>query len=193
MLPPPKPCAAGTHRALEGLWECGTATQLSPLWSSVLSLKAKKKPTPKPFRVFLHLGKSLPRDAEQAEGEMSTPCPPALRDQSRAEASGPCHPCPEASKGIQVALEKWRKAEERQAATKAACCHKVRRLPWGIALLQPSPPYSTSGVWGVRAPGISPASNDLKSSPLSHHSSHTPKSSHNQKLLPTPVFNCSTA
>lgn len=83
---------------------------------------------------------------------MSTPCPPALRDQNRAEASGPCHPCPEASKGIQVALEKWRKAEERQAATKAACCHKVRRLPWRIALLQPSPPYSTSGVQGVRAP-----------------------------------------
>lgn len=33
VLSPPKPCAAGTHGALEGLWNSGTAAQLSPLWS----------------------------------------------------------------------------------------------------------------------------------------------------------------
>lgn len=132
--------------------QCGTAAQPSPLWSSVYLYKQKKTHS-QTFQDFPALGK-IPtyqgvQSRQQTVGEMSMPWPPT--HQSRAAASGPRHPRPEASRGIQVALGKWRKAEERQAGTKAACCHEVRRLPWGTALLQPSPPCSTSGVGGVRA------------------------------------------
>lgn len=152
MLPPPKPRAAGTHRALEGLWDSAALLLSSPLCGAQCVYKGKENPPPN-LSGFPCTWENpcLPRDRERAadRGRDEYTLPSRPRDQSRT--SGPCHPCREAAKGIQVALGKWRKAEERQAAAKTACCQEVRTLPRGPALLQPSPPCSTSGVGGVRA------------------------------------------
>lgn len=69
------------------------------------------------------MGKSLPTKRWRAGSKRGTDeytLPSRPGDQSRT--SGPCHPCLEPAK---VALGKWRKAEERQAAAKTACCQET--------------------------------------------------------------------
>lgn len=168
--------------------QCGTAARLSLLWSSVChKSKKKKKIHPQTFQGFPALGK-IPtyqetQSRQKTREEMSTPCPPTLRDQSRAHASGPQHPCPGASKGMQVALGKWRKAEERQAAAKAACCHKASRLPWtGDSTAATQPTVQHIRCWGRESPQEYhlPATTSSPH-PLSHHSIATPN---------LPTINC---
>lgn len=81
MLPPTKPCAAGTHRALDGLWHSAALLLGSPFCGAQCAIKAKKN-SPANLSGFPCAWENpyLPRDAEQAE------------DTGRNEYTVPSHP-----------------------------------------------------------------------------------------------------